>query len=63
MKSSILTAAILYVGAVTAYLVDPPTTAKNDTISDCTNWDVVASTDTCQSIADNAGITLAQFDT
>lgn len=46
-----------------AYLVDPPTTAPNDTISDCSNWVVVSSTDTCSALASTNGITLAQFDT
>ncbi|KAM0809653.1 hypothetical protein AB5N19_09999 [Seiridium cardinale] len=43
------------------YLVDPPTTAAPDTIQDCTYWDVASSNDTCTSISENWGITLAQF--
>jgi len=45
------------------YTVDPPTTAPNNTILDCTNWVVVTSSDTCTALAVNNGITLAQFDT
>lgn len=44
-----------------AYTVDPPTTAPSDTIQDCTSWDVVSSSDTCQSIADFGFITLDQL--
>lgn len=46
-----------------AYLVDPPTTAPSDTITDCSNWAIVTSADTCQSLAAANFITLAQFDT
>ncbi|RMZ72427.1 domain-containing [Pyrenophora seminiperda CCB06] len=34
-----------------AYLEPPPSTAAPDTVSDCSNWHVVASGDTCDSIA------------
>lgn len=47
----------------TAYLVDPPTTAPSNTITDCSNWVVVATGDTCAGLASDNGITLAQFDT
>lgn len=50
-------------GLVGAYLVDPPTTAAQDTIQDCSNWQVVTAADKCQAIADNNGITLAQLQT
>lgn len=46
-----------------AYTVDPPTTAPSNTITDCTNWAVVASGDTCAALASTNGITLAQFNT
>ncbi|KAH8812335.1 hypothetical protein F5884DRAFT_843633 [Xylogone sp. PMI_703] len=64
MRSSFIFWTIVsYIGLTRAYLVDPPTTASNDTITDCSNWVVVASTDSCQGIADDNFITLAQFDT
>jgi hypothetical protein len=50
------------VSLATCYLVDPPTTAANDTIQDCTNWVVVTATDTCTSIASSYAITLQQFE-
>lgn len=52
-----------FAALVAGYTVDPPAPAANDTIQDCTNWWVIASGDTCQSIADSSGITLDQFDT
>ena len=42
----------------TCAAVDPPTTAPNNTIQDCTNWDVASSSDTCQTLSSNNGITL-----
>lgn len=54
-------AALLTVSS--AYLVDPPTTAPSNTIADCSNWAIVTSADTCQSLADANFITLAQFNT
>ncbi|KAH8682067.1 hypothetical protein BX600DRAFT_544498 [Xylariales sp. PMI_506] len=44
-----------------AYTIPPPTTAPNDTISDCTNWQVATSSDTCQTLADDGFLTLAQL--
>lgn len=41
----------LQASSVAAYLEEPPTTAAADTVSDCSNWHVVASGDTCDSIA------------
>jgi hypothetical protein len=46
-----------------AYLVDPPTTASPDTISDCSWWQVATETDTCASISKDWGITQAQLTT
>jgi hypothetical protein len=48
--------------SATCYIVDPPTTAPNDTIQDCTNWVVASSTINCQTIASNYSITLKQFE-
>ncbi|KAI1381145.1 hypothetical protein F4677DRAFT_402291 [Hypoxylon crocopeplum] len=42
---------VCLVAAGSAYLVDPPTTAPSDTISDCSNWAVASSSDTCDSLA------------
>ncbi|ORY01575.1 hypothetical protein BCR34DRAFT_521866 [Clohesyomyces aquaticus] len=67
MKSTLFPSSILglasLVGFATAYLVDPPSTAAKDTIEDCSNWQVVSASDTCQAIADNNGLSLAQFQT
>lgn len=57
----LLLLAAFAVGRATAYTVPPPTTAPSDTISDCTNWQVAASSDTCQSLADDGLLTLAQL--
>ncbi len=43
------------------YLVEPPTTADPRTVSDCSLWAVVASGDTCSSIARAWGISVADF--
>ncbi|KAI0106466.1 carbohydrate-binding module family 50 protein [Nemania sp. FL0031] len=43
------------------YLVDPPTTAPDDTIQDCTNWVVATSSDTCESIAEDNFISLSDL--
>lgn len=48
-------------GLAHAYLIDPPTTAASDTVQDCSNWVVVSSSDKCLTLADDNGITLAQF--
>ena len=56
---AILKHTVVFVGGLVAigaasgppYDVDPPTTAPSDTISDCTNWAVATSSDTCQSLA------------
>jgi hypothetical protein len=50
-------------GLAHAYLIDPPTTASSDTVQDCSNWVVVSSSDKCLTLADDNGITLAQFQT
>ena len=50
------------VASATCYLVAPPTTAANDTISDCSNWVVVNATSNCAAIAQNYSITLQQFE-
>lgn len=63
MKFSSFAVVSLQLISTYAYTVDPPTSAPSDTIQDCTNWVVVSSTDTCQAISDDNGITLAQFDT
>ncbi|RYP41945.1 hypothetical protein DL768_010420 [Monosporascus sp. mg162] len=44
-----------------AYTVPPPTEAPEDTIEDCTNWVVGSASDTCEAIADDYFITLAQL--
>jgi hypothetical protein len=43
------------------YTVDPPTTAPSNTIQDCTNWVVAASSDTCSTLAADGAITLSQL--
>jgi len=50
------------VAAGSTYLVDPPTTAPSDTVSDCSNWAVASSSDTCDSLAAQGDdITTQQF--
>ena len=44
-----------------AYKVDPPTTASNDTVQDCTNWAIVNDRDTCDSLAAVNNITFSQL--
>jgi hypothetical protein len=56
-------AAASCLGLVGAYLIDPPTTAAQDTISDCSNWQIVSASDQCQTIAESNGITLSQLQT
>lgn len=67
MGSSLVSRGVMLLAGLAAltkaYTVDPPAPAASDTIEDCTNWWVVASGDTCQSIADSNGLTLAQFGT
>jgi hypothetical protein len=53
--------ALALIPLVSGYLVDPPTTAPNDTISDCSYWAVATASDTCQSIADQNSLTLTQL--
>ena len=50
-------------GLANAYLVDPPTTAASDTVSDCSGWVVTTSSDTCTSLATNNWISEAQLKT
>lgn len=58
----LVTLGFLVAGCI-GYLVDPPTTAPSNTISDCSNWVVVATGDKCADLASSNSITLAQFDT
>ncbi|KAK8091448.1 LysM domain-containing protein [Apiospora hydei] len=51
-------ATLIGAALVSAYTVDPPTTAPADTIQDCTNWAVATSSDTCESLAEYGFITL-----
>ncbi|KAI1360466.1 carbohydrate-binding module family 50 protein [Xylaria arbuscula] len=46
-----LIASLLIIAPALGYLVDPPTTAPDDTVQDCTNWVEATSSDTCESIA------------
>jgi hypothetical protein len=43
------------------FTVDPPTTAPDDTIRDCTNWWVALDGDTCELIAESNFISLEQL--
>ncbi|KAI0191405.1 hypothetical protein EV127DRAFT_338251 [Xylaria flabelliformis] len=61
LSSQIIASLLALIPLTLGYLVDPPTTAPSDTIQDCTNWAVAASTDTCQSIAEDNYITLSQL--
>ncbi|KAI0449632.1 carbohydrate-binding module family 50 protein [Xylaria acuta] len=53
-----LVSLLVFIMPTLGYLVDPPTTAPDDTIQDCTNWAVATSSDTCESIADDNFISL-----
>jgi hypothetical protein len=48
-------------GAVSQFLVDPPTTADPNTIQDCTLWHIAASGDTCPSVSSASFITPEQL--
>lgn len=50
-----------FAASARAYTVSPPTTAPNNTIQDCTNWDIATSSDTCETLATDNSITLAQL--
>jgi hypothetical protein len=63
ISSFALSLALLPALGVAQYLVDPPTTAASDTITDCTYWQVATANDTCASISAYWGLTLDQFDT
>jgi LysM repeat protein len=43
------------------FTIDPPTTAPDDTIRDCTNWWVALDGDTCELIAESNFISLEQL--
>lgn len=58
---SVSAAVLLFAVYVSAYLVDPDTTASPDTIEDCSYWVVVSSSDTCDSIESDWGVTSEQF--
>lgn len=47
--------------AAAQWTIDPPTTAPDDTIKDCTNWWIAADGDTCESIAEANFITVDQL--
>ncbi len=57
----VLMAALAPLTLVSGYLVDPPTTAPDDTIKDCSNWVVAGKSDTCDSLAESGGITLDEL--
>jgi len=46
---------------VSAYLIEPPTTAASNTIQDCSAWHVAAMGDVCTKITDDNWITVEQF--
>jgi len=47
--------------AAAQYIIDPPTTAPEDTIRDCTNWWIATESDTCESLAEAGFISLEQL--
>ncbi|KAH8163292.1 hypothetical protein CIB48_g4954 [Xylaria polymorpha] len=56
-----LVSLLVFITPALGYLIDPPTTAPDDTIQDCTNWAVASSSDTCESIADDYFISLSDL--
>jgi hypothetical protein len=48
--------------AAQIYQMPPPTTAPDDTISDCTNWVVANASSDCSEIASYYAITEGQFE-
>lgn len=47
--------------ALANWPVKPPSDADPDTVADCTYWKVAADSDTCEGIAKDAALTLAEF--
>lgn len=54
-------AALLAHLAAAQFTVDPPTTAPEDTIQDCTNWHIGSAGETCADIVDLNFISLEQL--
>jgi hypothetical protein len=64
MSAKSLLWAALFLGlwsSTSAYLVDPPSTASADTVSDCSGWHVPTIGDSCDSIAEGWLITTKDF--
>lgn len=60
-KWHLITVVGVMMPSVFAYTVTPPTTAPSDTITDCTNWAVASSSDTCDTLAADGSLTLDQL--
>lgn len=54
--------AILHFQRTAAYPTDPPTKADPNTVSDCSDWIVAASGDSCGAIASGHGIGVSDFE-
>lgn len=54
-----LVSLLAFITPALGYLIDPPTTAPDNTVQDCTNWAVATSSDTCESIADDNFLSLS----
>lgn len=61
-SSHFLVQLALFCMLASAYLVDPPTTANPNTVSDCSWWIVAKSTDTCAAIASASYISVSDFE-
>ncbi|KAK3681706.1 hypothetical protein B0T22DRAFT_502239 [Podospora appendiculata] len=61
MRLSTVAALMGSASLVSGYLDEPPTTAAASTVSDCSNWHIVTTGETCASVVSSEGIALADF--